>query len=861
MRVAYFRSAPWWIVLLPGMVLIFPARLSAQESRPAIDSSSGAGDLSRSEPRFLVLEEPAAIERTVGTDSVQLPARLEAAAQRIRPSLRRALAGKPSPYLVKAHDVGEPTDFHIDIPWHLLDKEKDPRFKLPHFGKLGVVNTHSDVNWLIGIGVDGHPVDFNPPRRHLDHLINLNVQRIEMDGVRVTILFIMPTSDTLLACLHAENDSGQKRRLRIESVCTKPPVELKPVDRFGYGVHSTSGRLQWIGWNAANYAMVCSYEDWDEPRARPIGSLLCTLASSRSPQARRTAMEPGDGAIREAVMTFELELEAQGSDSLRLGLNLHRFAPEAFTSRVQMDLYPAETPEQARFSGISRCVSALQCDWPSLVERSYDWYTRLPLIELPRPSWAADFYCALELPRGNTWSPQEKLKQPWYTFCRVHGNEPYGWWSYGMHGHEHLSTFVVNITEPALSQSFIRGHFQNQREDGYIPYGVNHRGVNVHKGLATCPLLAWESWTAYLWNRDRAFLDEAYQAVSRYIHWWRSPARTRSGMTLQRWKDFVETVRDDGDLATWTATDKAEKQEALDLNCYLLNEERALAAMAAELGRPDKAEQWSADAEQRTAVMRRQLWHAEDGVYYGRDILGERWARVMDISLFFPMWAGLATAEQSARLVELLRDPQAFGTDYPVATLAVRHMPEHARGQHHWRGSNWVEITWLVILGLKQYGYYDEAARLAEINCRMVFDTLEKTGHFREYFNSLTGAPCDLTDYIWTSMPAAMILDVFFGVRPTAGGLEVLPAWPAGWPAMKLDNLHVRDSRISLRVRRDAAAQSTTVHLNGQSRSAIHDRGILIAWNDLPSQCAIEIVQPARIREKIVRRSQFDASR
>ena len=51
--------------------------------------------------------------------------------------LRSELATKPSPFVVKAHDVGKPTDFNTDIPWHLLDKEKDPRFDLPLAGQLG----------------------------------------------------------------------------------------------------------------------------------------------------------------------------------------------------------------------------------------------------------------------------------------------------------------------------------------------------------------------------------------------------------------------------------------------------------------------------------------------------------------------------------------------------------------------------------------------------------------------------------------------------------------------------------------------------------------------------------------------------
>jgi len=814
-------------------------------------------EIRRRVAREIQLPSPPALPRAAprGADVTTL---LAESSRAMAPGLQEALALKPSPYLVKAHDVGVPTDFNTDIPWHLLEKEKDERFDIPHFGKLGLVNTNSDVNWLIGLGVGDGPVSFDPTRRCVDHLINLIVQEVTIGDLRGHVLFLPITSDTALAVVALTNASTLPRTVHVESVCTKPPVELVPFDRYGYGVSTTTGKLQWVGYNEPNGALVSSYDEWKRRALQPVGVLICTMVGSEKPATHRTSLAgglPGGTGVEEAVLRFRVDLPPETRRTLLISLNLHRYGAEQFETPMEMVLYPEETESQALAYSIGAAVEALGVDWPQLVRKSFKWYERVPSVQLPPESWTTGFYCALELPRANTWSAQGKLPQPWYTLCRPHGNEPYGWWSYGMHGHEHLSTLVVNITEPALSQSFLRGHFQNQRPDGRMPYGVNRRGVSAHSGdLATCPFLMWEAWNAYLWSGDRAFLEEAYRAGRRWIAWWCSPARTRPGVPLQHWKDYLETVRDDADLATWMATDKAEFQEALDLNCYLLNEQRALAAMAQELGRDDEAAQRQADAEKRLVAMRQLLWHGEDSVYYGRDLVEDRWARVMDVSTFFPLWCGLATADQAPRLVALLHDPEAFGTDYPVATLAVRHMPAHLRGQWHWRGANWVEMTWLVILGLKQYGYHDEAARLAEINCRMAFDTLNKTGHLREYYNSLTGAPTDLTDYIWASMPGIMITDAIFGVRPTARGLEVLPALPAGWSSIAMENLQVRISRLSVHVRRDAKSTHTTVMVNGSPKPTLQGRGVFIPWDRLPTQCIVDIVQPDRIPQHPVAR-------
>lgn len=795
------------------------------------------------------LATPGAIPRRE-TRQADVASLLDSAASRLPQGLREILAAKPSPYLVKVHDVGAPTDFDTDIPWHALEKEKDPRFNLPHDGEMGLVNTNTDVNFILGLAVDSetgdHPravrVDFNPPRRTTDHLVNLVAQQVQLAGLDARVLFLPVLSDTLLAVIQLRTPEKQSKVVQVAAVCAKSPNGDEPFDRYGYGIHVTTGGLQWIGYNPANAALISSYEEWTRDRDQHrAGSLLCTMVGSEPPSSWDSSRSPERA---EARLGFRLPLPAEGSRILLIALNLHRYGAERFESPRQIVLYPRQTPDEAREHSVRAAVESLAADWPSLLHDSFEWYARMPVFRMLEPSWSGDLACAMELPRGNTWSAQGQLRQPWYTFCRVHGHNPYGWWSYGMHAHEHLSTFVVNLTEPALSQSYLRGHLQAITPDGFIRYGVNHTTHDVHPGLATCPLLMWEAWTAYCWSGDRSFLEEAYAAGSRYLRWWRSDERTRAGTMLQHWKDYLETVRDDRDLATWKATGKAEQQEALDLNCYLLSEERALASIAHELGHQNEANDWTADADRRQDEMRRQLWNAQDRVYYGRDLTGGRWARVMDVSTFFPLWSGLASEEQARDIVALLKDPQAFGTDYPVATLAVRHMPEKRRGVYHWRGSNWVEMTWLVIQGLKRYGYNDEAARLAEINCRMVFKTLESSGHFREFYNSLTGEPSDLTDYIWASMPAIMATEIFFGVRPTGEGLEVLPTLPAGWREIAVENLHLRGSTLSIRIRRDSGVRRTTAIVNNEATPLYKNRGLLLRWNELPATCAIEITQP-----------------
>src|SRR5262249_45832200 len=152
---------------------------------------------------------------------------------------------------------------------------------------------------------------------------------------------------------------------------------------------------------------------------------------------------------------------------------------------------------------------------------------------------------SLELPRAETYSPHGAMKFPFYNFCRAHAMEPFGWWSYGMHAHESLSTFFLNFTNPSLSAAFLRGHFLLHSVYGEIPYGVSPYGRReTTTETATAPFLGIEAWTTYLWSGDETFLREAYDSVSRNHRFW-TAARDRTGEGLCHWAGFLESVRDD----------------------------------------------------------------------------------------------------------------------------------------------------------------------------------------------------------------------------------------------------------------------------------------------------------------------------
>jgi len=758
-----------------------------------------------------------------------------------------SIASKACPYIVNAYDTGKETDCNSDYSWHALGKEK--RWEIAGSGLLGLVNPNTDIWFAVGFGVDGAPIYYRVRFRPVVHTVDMLIYAAELDEqLRCTVVMWCCGSDTVLVRAHfTALRAGADRRVLVGTMLGRtgdnPPKQryVLPGQKFGAGVTTTTGRWAWGH---------CYYE-WVRGRCQGRRLLLSEAhASDGEPFDFDVHLTDGEGTIEHSsVMAYPLVVPAGRAASVAFALNLRRFTIGSdWNPEVTPHLYRRETEQEAVEAGYRACVEALGEDLEEAIRRSIEPYRIFPKITLPIESWESDFYACLELPRASTFSPYGDMKTPFYGFCRVHAHEPMGWWSYGMHAHESLCTLFTNITDPDLSAKFLLGHIRHQREDGKYPYGVSHAiNPRLTTEEATAPLIVWEAWQSYLWSGDREFLREAYESGKRNHDWWLRN-RDLCGEGLCHWLDTCnESVRDDGGLPTWQLTGGSQYQEALDLNCYLLVQARTIAAMALELGLQEEAESYRDLADRTARMINAYMWHEEDRVYYGIGEVVPSWANVKDISTFFPLWAGLAPKGRFERIVELVTDPETFGLPYGPPTLAAN---EPCFGpEKHWYGSNWVEMSMFAIDGLKRYGCYQLAADLAYQNTKMVFDELERYGHFREYFNSIEGNGVDLIDYIWTAMPAHFIVSVFLGIEPQGDGLAILPALPTGWDRIEIESLRVRGANVSVKVTADPGASETTATLNGEQFSVVENRGVVAPWGRMTDGARVEIVQPKSIEE------------
>ena len=120
------------------------------------------------------------------------------------------------------------------------------------------------------------------------------------------------------------------------------------------------------------------------------------------------------------------------------------------------------------------------------------------------------------------------------------------------------------------------------------------------------------------------------------------------------------------------------------------------------------------------------------------------------IATLLPLYAGNITKERAEKLVNLIKDRHQFGATYPVPSVPMNS--EHFSPKLYWQGPSWVNTNWLIIDGLKRYGYDQEAEEIAKASMEMV----NKSGCY-EYFDPYTGEPAGAANFSWT---AALAIDL-----------------------------------------------------------------------------------------------------
>jgi alpha,alpha-trehalase len=167
------------------------------------------------------------------------------------------------------------------------------------------------------------------------------------------------------------------------------------------------------------------------------------------------------------------------------------------------------------------------------------------------------------------------------------------------------------------------------------------------------------------------------------------------------------------------------------LNSLLYKYEHDMAHFATLLGRKAEATQWEARATARREAINKYLWNPSTGLFYDYNVTTNQPSTYNYLSAFYPLWAGLATPEQAASLEHHI---SLFEHDGGLA------MSDNASGTQWDLPFGWAPTNWLATKGLAQYGFNDDAARIANHFMQTVRQNFEHDGTIREKYNVVNGS-------------------------------------------------------------------------------------------------------------------------
>ncbi len=313
--------------------------------------------------------------------------------------------------------------------------------------------------------------------------------------------------------------------------------------------------------------------------------------------------------------------------------------------------------------------------------------------------------------------------------------EMYNWDTYFIN----RGLLAHDLTEP------VRDHILNYLfmidRFGYMPNG-NRTPLSTRSQIPVFPDSIWRYFQA---TGDRELLAAAYPRLRRefFEYWLSPPHQTAIGLSTNI--DPADPLLPpelsaEAEALDWTPIYGGDIRRCVPLitNCALVSYAATVADMAQALGDAPGAEAMRKEAGSRARRIRDLQWDGARGLFCEYDaVAGQKLPYVSD-GAFWPLWAGVATAEQAAesvRSLQVLRAP--WGITATDRAYPDPHRPGLlAEGALQWMyPAGWPPSQWIACEGLDRYGHHAEAEQVAASFLHLVLSVHKRTGRLWEKYN------------------------------------------------------------------------------------------------------------------------------
>lgn len=275
------------------------------------------------------------------------------------------------------------------------------------------------------------------------------------------------------------------------------------------------------------------------------------------------------------------------------------------------------------------------------------------------------------------------------------------------------------------------------------------------------PFLSLMIYDIYEVIKDKKWLKHAYSALCMEHKFWTKKRMTSIG--LNRYDGKNSNYEKDSDVAEYMCgrigfrpdgtdeelarsmlssgesgwdlnprmTYNTYKFAPIDLNSLMYAMEKNLSYFASELNMEDDALKWKELAVSRAELCRKYL--CKNNVFYDYNVEEKEICSLASVACFYPMYCNMANSDEAENTRKLLL---ALETEYGVLTCEKNSV----EGMYQWDYPNgWAPMQLIVVMGLLNYGYEDDAKRIAKKFVDLIERTFLETGDLWEKYNVVSG--------------------------------------------------------------------------------------------------------------------------
>jgi alpha,alpha-trehalase len=165
------------------------------------------------------------------------------------------------------------------------------------------------------------------------------------------------------------------------------------------------------------------------------------------------------------------------------------------------------------------------------------------------------------------------------------------------------------------------------------------------------------------------------------------------------------------------------------LNSLLYKTEKDLQQMSEVLGKSDDAHKWARLADERKANIDKYLWNDKAGMFFDYDFVKQQQSTYAYVTVFYPLWAGLAAPDQAKAVMKNLSIFEQPG--------GLVMSPYETGGQWDFPYA-WAPNQLLSDEGMRRYRFNEDADRVSYKFLSTVAENFRRDGTIREKYNAVT---------------------------------------------------------------------------------------------------------------------------